>query len=351
MKKTIISFVAFVLVATIHAQTVNVHFNNGQIVRFPSGQVDYVDFSEKDPEPTLTMGDAVDLGLSVYWASCNLGANSPEEAGNAYAWGETWTKDQYLSSNYQYYDNNTQSYVDLGPEISGTDFDAARVSIGGEWRMPTYDEMKELKDKCTWKWTQLNGENGYMVTGKNGNSIFLPYIYDNQKFIFGYYLTGTLETQWDNEPYMLLFSSSQISISTPIMGRVYGNYIRPVSNTINGETIDHSKDNEVISQITASYAGGAMSIINGVVQSGSQLSWTFKNGSSENVMLTKIQLVDGSTGEEGSNLLSENEEVKAGESVSYTITVGYRGIREPYVRFTYRYNQASYTVEARMKNQ
>ena len=309
-----------------------------------------MDFSEKEPEPTLTAGDAVDLGLSVYWASCNLGASKPEEAGNAYAWGETWTKDIYLSSNYQYYNQSTESYVDLGTEISGTGFDAARVNLGGEWRMPTYDEMKELKDNCTWKWTQINGVNGYKVIGKNGNSIFLPYIYDSHKFIDGYYLTGTFETLWDNGPYMLLFSSSQISVWTSINGRVHGNYIRSVSNSINGETIDHSHDNEITSHISASYAGGAMSIINGIVQSGSQLSWTFKNGSSKDVMLTKIQLIDGVTNEEGNNLLSENVEVKAGESVSYTITIGWKGIHDPYVRFTYRYNQANYTVEAHMPN-
>lgn len=303
----------------------------------------YVDFSEKEPEPTLTAGDAVDLGLSVYWASCNLGASKPEEAGNAYAWGETWTKDKYTKENYQYYNSNTQSYVDIGSEISGTGFDAARVNLGGEWRMPTYDEMKELKDNCTWKWTQINGVNGYKVIGKNGNSIFLPYI------IYVYYLTGTLSNNTTQDAYALCMSASYIYEDYPTL-RYIGNPIRPVSNSIDGESIDHSQDYLVTSQISAIYAGGAMSIINGIVQSGSQLSWTFKNGSSKDVMLTKIQLIDGVTNEEGSNLLTENVNVKAGESVSYTITIGYKGIHDPYVRFTYRYNQANYTVEAHMPN-
>lgn len=351
MKKTIISFVAFVLVATIHAQTVNVHFNNGQTVQFPSDQVDYVDFSEKEPEPTLTMGDAVDLGLSVYWASCNLGASSPEEAGNAYAWGETWTKEKFTQEDYQYYNSNTQSYIDLGSEISGTGFDAARVNLGGEWRMPTYEEIKELYDNCTWKWEQINGVNGYKVTGKNGNSIFLPDCDYNilKTGINGKYLTGSL-SEYDISSAHALSMSSTYIYEYDTSNRYFGNLIRPVSNSLNGEVIDHSKDSEVTSNISANYAGGAMSIINGVVQSGSQLNWTFKNGSTEDVMLTKIQLIDGITNEEGNNLLSENVEVKAGESVSYTITIGYGGIRQPYVRFTYRYNQASYTVEAKMPN-
>lgn len=351
MKKTIISFVAFVLVATVHAQTVNVHFNNGQIVQFPSGQVDYVDFSEKEPEPTLTTGDAVDLGLSVYWASCNLGATSPEEPGNSYAWGETWTKDEYTKENYQYYSSNSQSYIDMGSEISGTGFDAARVNLGGEWRMPTYEEMKELIDYCSWKWTRKNDIYGYLVTGRNGNSIFLPYNDNNYQkgIISNYYWTGTKVISGSLEFAECLYISSS-NYSSMFNFRYNGCKIRPVTNSLNGEVVDHSKDSEVTSKISANYAGGAMSIINGVVQSGSQLNWTFKNGSTEDVMLTKIQLIDGITNEEGNNLLSENVEVKAGESVSYTITIGYGGIRQPYVRFTYRYNQASYTVEAKMPN-
>ena len=295
-----------------------------------------------------SIGDAVDLGLSVFWASCNLGATNPEGKGNYYAWGETWTKDKFVEENYQYYNSSLQSYVDIGSEISGTGFDAARVNLGGEWRMPTYDEMRELINNCTWTWTQVNGVNGYRVVGKNGNSIFLPY--------YEYIKWGEVGSYWTGDrsefghPYYLTLTSSRKFISD--MYDVYeGNFIRPVSTTMNGEPVDHSKDSEVTSLISASYAGGAMSIINGVVQSGSQLSWTFKNGSEKDVLLTKIQLINGVTGEEGSNLLSENTTVAAGTSVSYTITVGWGGIRDPYVRFTYKYNQANYTVEAKMPNQ
>ena len=346
MKKTIITGMALVMTMTMQAQTVNVHFNNGQTVQFNSDQVKYVDFSEKEPEPTLTTGDAVDLGLSVYWASCNLGASKPEEGGHYYAWGETWTKDEYTQENYQYYNSNTLSYIDIGSEISGTGFDAARVNLGGEWRMPTRDEMDELINNCTWKWTQINGVNGYQVTGKNENSIFLPY--RSNDYYSNIYWSGTHQEKHTGCAYVIALYPTEFSFS--FISCYGGCRIRPVSNTRNGEPADNTNDNDVTSKITASYIGGAMSIINGVIQSGSQLSWTFKNGSEKDVMLTKIQLIDGVTNEESSNLLSENVNVKAGESVSYTITVGYKGIQDPYVRFTYRYNQTNYTVEAHMPN-
>lgn len=93
-------------------------------VEFPSNNVDHVDFSLKPDDPVLTPGKVVDLGLSVYWASCNLGAESPEESGNFYAWGETSPKSSYDKENYAYYDKNTTQYVNIGSDISGTQYDA-----------------------------------------------------------------------------------------------------------------------------------------------------------------------------------------------------------------------------------
>ena len=111
----------------------------------------------------------VDLGLSVKWATCNIGAESPEDYGNYYAWGETETKDSYTRSNSVTY------HVEIMDDIAGNaEYDAATANWGGSWRMPTYDEMSELVDNCTWTWTTKNDVNGYLVTGSNGNSIFLP---------------------------------------------------------------------------------------------------------------------------------------------------------------------------------
>lgn len=123
---------------------------------------------------------AVDLGLSVKWACCNVGANSPEEYGDYFAWGETSPKSSYTPFNYQHWvDYDGDGWGDGGEftinsDISGTQYDAATVNWGGGWRMPTEAEQKELYDNCAWTWTSMNGVNGMEVTGSNGNSIFLP---------------------------------------------------------------------------------------------------------------------------------------------------------------------------------
>ena len=110
----------------------------------------------------------VDLGLSVKWATCNVGANKPEDYGNYYAWGETSTKSSYTES-------NSKTYGKQMSDIKGnSQYDAARANWGGIWRLPTRAELEELKNKCTWTWTAQNGVKGYKVTGPNGNSIFLP---------------------------------------------------------------------------------------------------------------------------------------------------------------------------------
>lgn len=110
MKKLILTLVVATTQMIVVAQTVNIHFKNGQKIEYPSANVDYVDFSEKASDPVLTAGTVVDLGLSVYWASCNLGAEKPEEFGNYYAWGETKPKNSYSFNNYTYYDANTTQY-------------------------------------------------------------------------------------------------------------------------------------------------------------------------------------------------------------------------------------------------
>ncbi len=118
---------------------------------------------------TIAGHDWVDLGLSVKWATCNVGASSPSAYGNYYAGGETTTKSEYTEGNCKTYNKNLS-------DIAGNpQYDAARANWGSPWRMPTKKEMQELVDKCTWTWTTIDGHNGYKVTSKtNGNSIFLP---------------------------------------------------------------------------------------------------------------------------------------------------------------------------------
>lgn len=112
--------------------------------------------------------EAVDLGLSVKWASCNIGASSPESYGDYFAWGEVESKESFTFG-------NSRTYGKSFGDISGKkEYDAAVAIWGHGWRLPTAEEQKELLDNCTWVWTKQNGVNGMVVTAANGNSIFLP---------------------------------------------------------------------------------------------------------------------------------------------------------------------------------
>lgn len=126
----------------------------------------------------------VDLGLSVYWATCNLGAASPEEYGDYYAWGETETKPDYSWGTYRWCGgsqntlikyNNYSSYgtVDNLARLNPED-DAASVKLGNNWRIPTNLEFDELISECTREWTTLNGVLGCRFIGRTGNWIFFP---------------------------------------------------------------------------------------------------------------------------------------------------------------------------------
>ena len=95
---------------------------------------------------------AVDLGLSVKWATCNIGATKPEECGDYFAWGETSPKEVYTEETYLYYDAaNNRKLIDIGTEISGTEYDAARKQWGDDWRMPAEEELYELLRDCLWQ--------------------------------------------------------------------------------------------------------------------------------------------------------------------------------------------------------
>ncbi len=126
----------------------------------------------------------VNLGLSVKWATCNVGATTAEGYGDYYAWGETDTKRTYDFDTYKwckgdwnaitkYCTDSEYGTVDNKKTLSTTD-DVAHVKWGGNWRMPTRAELDELRTKCEWTWTTKNGVRGYRVTGPNGNTIFLP---------------------------------------------------------------------------------------------------------------------------------------------------------------------------------
>lgn len=121
----------------------------------------------------------VDLGLpsGLLWAKYNVGASSPEEYGDYYAWGEVTPKQKYTASNYLHYTkvNGEYSGSFIGNDISGTEYDAAHINWGNGARMPNKSEAEELVKYCNWKYYTYNGVCGGLITGPNNNSIFLPF--------------------------------------------------------------------------------------------------------------------------------------------------------------------------------
>lgn len=145
---------------------------------FAAGKAYRYTVSELQAKPTY---EAVDLGLSVKWANMNVGAQSETDYGDYFAWGETTAKSDYSWSTYKWSVNGSSSSfskytTDTNTTLDPAD-DAASANWGGTWRMPTPAELEELINNCSWQWvTSYNNVsvNGYVVTGSNGNSIFLP---------------------------------------------------------------------------------------------------------------------------------------------------------------------------------
>ncbi|MBR4593646.1 MAG: hypothetical protein IKO33_03580, partial [Bacteroidaceae bacterium] len=175
----------------------------------------------------------VDLGLSVKWATCNVGARKPEDNGNLYSWGEIGPTDIYdplsrltskwgsnLSGFTKYNLDSENGTVDNKTTLDPED-DVAHVVWGGKWRMPTKQEQVELRNNCTWEWTTLNGVNGYRVTSKipgyTDRSIFLPAAgaADNLRYEYGstgYYWSSSIESLDDGR--VLCFSAAIINITS-----------------------------------------------------------------------------------------------------------------------------------------
>ncbi len=197
---------------------------------------------------------AVDLGLSVLWASCNLGANAPEEYGKYYQWGETSssTKAYCKWANYKWCDGSEKTLTKYNTQSShGTvdnktildiEDDAANAVLGGSWRIPTKKEYEELVKKCTWKWTTVNDVKGYLikskVSGYQDKSIFLPaagfiaagtLASDNHIGDRGYYWTSELyDTKTPSNANSENFTSSKSSSAAS--SRKDGLTIRPVTD-------------------------------------------------------------------------------------------------------------------------
>ena len=172
-------------VQTMWAQKMVVTMADDNKVVYDIVQVKDITFEEAEEH------DWVDLGLpsGTLWATCNVGANSPEEYGDYFAWGETEPKDEYGWGTYKWCNGTWDSltkynqdsgfgykgFIDTLTELLPED-DAAIVNWGSDWQMPSRDQFKELIDSryTTTEWTMQNGVNGRKIRGKNGYSIFLP---------------------------------------------------------------------------------------------------------------------------------------------------------------------------------
>lgn len=205
-------------------------------------------YSFKTPE-------AIDMGLSVKWASFNVGATAPEENGTYYSWGETelktrfnWKTDplviqtndvtthtSYISilkynTQEKYGDIDNKTMLESGPEGD----DVASKLFGNGWRIPTYEEWEELIENCTWTWTTRNGAYGELgVSKKNGNSIFLPACgsWGAESPKYGYYWSSSVnqdDPQYARHCSFPLGERSD-SLTLESSSRCVGFTVRPVS--------------------------------------------------------------------------------------------------------------------------
>ncbi len=250
-------------------------YTNNCPIYVPAGSVDayktaqyWSDYADRI-HPLGDRYEAVDLGLSVKWATCNLGATEPEGYGDYYAWGET---DPYYSSqdpltwkegktgydwaSYQWCNGSSNTLTRYCPDDQlsfwggpgtpdgKTEFkdynyadDAARHILGGKWRTPTDAEWTELRSNCTWTWTTQNGVTGYRVTsnktGYTDKSIFLPaaggrdgaFLYDVGSY--GLYWSSSLDTDVPYYAWYVLFNSG--TVFREHFDRYCGQSVRPVS--------------------------------------------------------------------------------------------------------------------------
>lgn len=210
--------------AIISDNTLTLYYDNGEVDW--AFQKDGTSEDDADEDDSSSGAKAVDLGLpsGTKWADRNVGASSPEDYGDYFAWGETKPKDKYTTQNCSTYDTHNPSFSD-----------AAKANWGDNWKTPNTTQIKELIDKCKWVQTSQNGVNGYLVTGTNGNSIFLPaggFKHESKLTLLG--KRGDYWSCEEQEPsgllaYTLFFSTENGTIKWACMGRYRGNSVRPVS--------------------------------------------------------------------------------------------------------------------------
>ncbi len=206
-------------------------------------------FRKSSNNPFENGHEFVDLGLSVKWAKCNIGASSSEQRGDYFAWGEVRTKNRYdwdtysmcKGSQYTLTEYNTSSHsgrVDDRTELSSSS-DVAKAKWGGKWRIPTAGEFTELINRCHWGKCKLGGSQGnvYRIEGPNGNSIILPTtgvqsgnaeIYPMDYGNDGFYWADSIDPQCSYAAFCLGFDFYYDEVRISKDYRCFGHPIRPV---------------------------------------------------------------------------------------------------------------------------
>ena len=239
---------------------------------------------------TINGHEYVDLGLpsGLLWATCNVGANAPEEYGDYFAWGETTTKDEYTEENNETYGLSysqlqSQGYIDSNGKLT-SQYDAATANWGGDWRMPTYAEFNELGTQCTWTWITQDGVNGYKVTSKtNSNYIFLPAaghrsessLYDAGRygdFWTSSHPVGYIEVSYIYTSYSTYWGGfyDYRFIGYPVRPVCGGNNVEPVLATVTTSEITEITSNSAICGGNVTTDNGSTVIAKGVCWSTSQ---------------------------------------------------------------------------------
>lgn len=235
---------AYMVLKELGQQEKNIYYNEFLVEHpFVKPEQDNTDDTHGDP---FNGHEYVDLGLSVKWATCNVGADSPEDFGNYYAWGDTVPQidNEYSWNSYKFCDGTAYTmnkYCDnpgFGvfdkKNVLELEDDVAHVCWGGKWRMPTKNEMTELAHFCTWTYTTHNGIKGFTVTGKNGNSIFLPAAgfcnYGHSVYVGeeGQYWSSSLYGDYSNYAYRIHIQSQSGGFGFYMEYRNYGCSVRAV---------------------------------------------------------------------------------------------------------------------------
>lgn len=241
MKRILSALVLLIADCSVHAQGIYIYKTDGTLLKMANAEVDsIIAVNDYAPEP-----EAVDLGLSVKWASFNIGAKAPTDFGSAFRWGETVEYSNardYSLEGMTYTELMTQGIIDSNGNLTSK-YDAATVIWGTKWRMPTDSEIEELYEKCSWKKVFKDNYEGYLeFTGSNGNKILLPASHyyktaeetTSEDFLFGEFW-GASTRNYSSGNFSSVISVFDIIGSNDKYGGsirdrdMYAYYIRPVS--------------------------------------------------------------------------------------------------------------------------